>query len=83
MTERDHRNRRRSRTAAAIGSALVAVIIAVTAAVRVPAIERDIEQRSMLAIMVQSVAFGSFEIEVDGRDVFLSGSIAEEHADYL
>lgn len=83
MTARTRSHRRRSPVAITIATLLVVMLAVVTVLVRGPAIERDIEQRTTMAIAVQSIAFGSFEIEVDGRDVTLSGRIAEEHADYL
>ena len=66
-----------------VGSVLLIALIVVTILLRGPAIETDIENRSELAVAIQSVAIGEVRAEADGRDVTLYGTVREEQVDYI
>jgi OOP family OmpA-OmpF porin len=83
MTTQIVSRRRRTRVTVAVGILLLGALAVVTVVLRTPAIEEDIEARTMLWIAAQSFETGVTGAVADGRDVTLVGQVPTEHADYF
>jgi OOP family OmpA-OmpF porin len=83
MTTQIESRRRRTGATVAVGILLLGALAVATVVLRTPAIEEDIEARTMSWIAAQSFETGVTGAVSDGRDVTLVGQVPAEHADYF
>lgn len=77
-TPNPHRRRRLSRLAVVAAVVLLVALAAITIALRVPAIERDIERRAADAYLDQDRSGVPVIVTAEGRDVTIAGDLAAD-----